>query len=84
MENLHMSKETFKEIMSTFKGLILDSTDLEDAFDLIRYLFEAEAKATREKEPYATRTIAEYEAAAVRLSFDCSDFCEMYDEVMGG
>lgn len=83
MENFYMSKETFKEILSRFKGIIFDSTDLEDVFDLVHDLYAAEADAMKEKCPWATRSISEYEAVVIRMSYDGSDFCEMYDEVMG-
>lgn len=61
-----MTKEKFAEIKQKY-GLLDD--DVGKAFDLVQEMLEAEVDATREKYPYATRSIYETEVA-VHQVFD--------------
>ena len=81
---LYMNQDTFCDIMKRHRSLIFDSSDLREVFDLLHELYAAEADALKENEPYATRTINDYEAIAFRMSFDGGDFCDAYEEVYNG
>lgn len=54
--------ENLKEIMS--KHLICSENEAMEAIEFVQELLEAQADETKEKESYATRTIADLEKAA--------------------
>ena len=63
-----LSKEAYDKIVRRYSTLILTEDDAVDALDFAHDILNAEADATKEKYPYATRTIDELESAAFRLS----------------
>lgn len=63
-----LSKEAYDEIVRRYSTLILTEDDAVDALDFAHDILNAEADASKEKYPYATRTIDELESAAFRLS----------------
>ena len=85
MNELSMNEPTFREVMGRYCCkpffVSMDASDLEDIFNMMHDLLTAEADAIKVREPYATRTIREYEEAARRISFSRYDFCDAYEEV---
>lgn len=85
MNELSMNEPTFREVMGQYCDkpffVGMDASDLEDIFNMVHDLLTAEADAIKVKEPYATRTIREYEEAARRISYDRYDFCDAFEEV---
>jgi len=85
MNELSMNEPTFREVMGKYCDkpffVGMDASDLEDIFDMMHDLLTAEADAIKVREPYATRTIREYEEAARRISCDRYDFCDAFEEV---
>lgn len=63
-----ISKEAYDKIIRRYSSLLLTEDDAVDALDFAHDILNAEADATKEKYPYATRTIDDLEAAAFRLS----------------
>lgn len=63
-----LSKEAYDKIVRRYSSLLLMEDDAVDALDFAHDILNAEADATKEKYPYATRTIDELESAALRLS----------------
>lgn len=87
MKDLSMNEATFREVVGQYCDkpffVGMDASDLEDIFDMMHDLLTAEADAIKVKEPYAKRTISEYEEAARRILFSRYDFCDAYEEVYG-
>ena len=85
MENLSMSQNTFCKIMKEYTRkpffLGMDADDLEEVFNLVTDLLNAEADAIRAKEPYAVVTIREYEKSATVVNSARFDFAEAFEEV---
>lgn len=85
MSELSMNEATFREVMGQYCDkpffVGMDASDLEDIFNMVHDLLTAEADAIKVREPYATRTIREYEEAARRISCDRYDFCDAFEEV---
>lgn len=87
MKDLSMNEATFREVMGNYLErpffVGMDASDLEDIFNMMHDLLTAEADAIKSKEPYAKRTISEYEEAARRISLSRYDFCDAFEEVFG-
>ena len=87
MKDLSMNEATFREVMGNYRDrpffIGMDASDLEDIFDMVYDLLTAEADAIKVAEPYASRTIREYEDAATRIHFSRYDFCDAFEEVYG-
>ena len=85
MNELSMNEPTFREVMGQYCDkpffVGMDASDLEDIFNMVHDLLTAEADAIKVREPYATRTIREYEEAARRISLSRYDFCDAFEEV---
>lgn len=77
---LSMSKEKLLAVLERYPFAVFSVDDLETCLCLVRDLFEEEADAIRESEPYATRTIERYESVAREISLNYADFCELYEE----
>ncbi len=85
MNELSMNEPTFRGVIGNYLErpffVGMDASDLEDIFDMVHDLLTAEADAIKVKEPYAKRTISEYEEAARRISLSRYDFCDAFEEV---
>lgn len=85
MNELSMNEPTFRGVIGGYLErpffVGMDASDLEDIFDMMYDLLTAEADAIKQKEPYAKRTISEYEEAARRISLSRYDFCDAFEEV---
>lgn len=79
--SLSMSKDRLTEVMSKYRYSVFSADDLETCLCIVRDLFEAEADAIRESEPYAFRSIERCETVAAEISMSYNDFCELYEEV---
>lgn len=64
---LDMSKRKFKEIKNRHTTLLIMPDDVQSAFDFVQELLEAEAKAIKEEEPFATVSISRLEQAAIEV-----------------
>lgn len=84
MSDLSLDKLSFMQIMGeyvrkpVFVGM--DADDLEEVFNLVTDLLNAEADAIRNAEPYAKSTIREYEAAATTVDIARFDFRDAFEE----
>ena len=84
---LYMSKEKFMEIMDSYRKrpafICMDSSDLEDIFNMVYDLLKAEEEAMRKEIPYATVAIREYNQSATTICTSTSDFCDAFESVYG-
>lgn len=87
MNELSMNEPTFRGVIGNYLErpffVGMDASDLKDIFDMVYDLLTAEADAIKTAEPYASRTIREYEDAATCIHFSRYDFCDAYEEVYG-
>ena len=83
MRDLSMNDVTFKEVVEPYKKrlALLDSSDLEDVFNLVFDLLTAEVDALKVSEPYAYNTIQSYEKAAYEVSSFRFDAAGAWEEV---
>lgn len=63
-----MPKEKFSEIKKKYSTLLVLDEDTAEAFNFVQDMLEAEVDALKERCAYATRTIADIEAAARQVS----------------
>ena len=83
MDFLEMNKATFRQITSPYKHLITKAEDVEDIFNLVYDIIEAEADAMKVKSPWAKETIKEYENMASNVNILCSEVSDAWEEVYG-
>lgn len=87
MENLSMSQNTFCGIVKSYTRrpffVGMDADDLEDLFLFVSDLLTAEAEAINEKEPYAKKTIKEYESASTAVDTFRFYARDAFEEVYG-
>lgn len=85
-KTMHISKETFAELVKRYDLTICGNACIEDAFAFVSDVLLAEAEATEKAEPYATGYIKRLETAArVAGGYECDistdELCDMYDEL---
>lgn len=80
-----ISKERFKEIAEYAKRwlFVTDVDDINKALEITHMLLCGEADAVRVNEPYATKTIADLEAAAFAVHMLEDEYNELWEEVYG-
>ena len=76
---MYTDKEKFKGLFK-WSTIVMDASDLEDVINLVHDILIEEADAMREKIPYATNSIREYEQAAITLSMMTSECLDYYEE----
>ena len=81
ISDLSMNEPTFRGIIGKYRSIVLSAEDVEDVFDMVYDILEAEADALRIAEPWATVTIGEYEKAATVINSLRSDVGYAYEEV---
>lgn len=64
---MYITKEKFEEICKKYNTLIIGDGDAVDACNFVHELLEAEADATKEKEPHATASIDRLNKAAYEV-----------------
>lgn len=78
---MNITREALLKLCKEYGLTILGVDDLENAMWFCYELLNAEASATREKEPYATRAIDRLESAAHELFLLIDDAIDLYEGV---
>lgn len=76
---MNITRETLLKLCKDYGITIMDCDDMENAMWFCYDLLNAEASATREKEPYATRSIDRMESAAHELFMLINDAVDLYE-----
>lgn len=84
---LYMSREDFKNVIAGYSKkpafIGLDGEDLEEIFYFVEDILREEKTALEREEPYATRAIDRYAAAAYEVSCLARQIADAYEEVYG-
>ena len=83
MENMAMNEATFREIMGEYRWLASSADEIEDIFNFMTDILQAEANAIKASEPYAKNTIREFEQAATTVNNFRFDVACAHEEVFG-
>lgn len=76
---MNITKETLMKLCKEYGITIINCDDMENAMWFCHDLLNAEASATREKEPYAIRAIDRMESAAHELFMLINDAVDLYE-----
>lgn len=78
---MNTTRETLLKLCKEYGLTIMNCDDMENAMWFCYELLNAEASATREKEPYAIRGIDRLESAAHEVFMLINDAVDLYEGV---
>lgn len=79
---MNLTKDKLADLIKKYSITLINSDDVANALWFVRDLLYAEADATKEKEPYATRGIARLEDAAYEVFELINDVEELSEELL--